>query len=151
MQSLPQPTLPNVDINNLNTNNQQSYRQQANYAGSVHSHSAAPQQRPIYYQQGSNPNTVMGSQFGRRNSLSSVNSDQVGLTSHAQGQPWSSPYYSHSNNGSSSNLSYNIQHQQYQNPYHHNNNYPPPPQQQQHHQPPPPLQRQAYNHNQNYY
>lgn len=148
MQSLPKPTLPNIDMNSLNTNYQQPYRQQPNYAGSVYNHGNPPQQHhPNYYQQSLNPG-----QFSRRNSLSSVNSDQVGLTSHPQGQPWSSPYYNHSNNGSSTTLSYNTQHQQ----YHTNNNYAPPQQQQlQNHQPyqspPPSSQRQPYTNKPNYY
>lgn len=133
MKSLPQPTLPKVDMNNLSENNYyhqrtarqhyQQHQQQQSFTGSVNNNFG----RPNYYPQvsSSNASTVMGSQFTRRNSLSSVGSDQVGLTSHAQGQPWSSTPYYHSNgshNGSSNNLSYNIQHQQYQQPYHHNNN-----------------------------
>lgn len=143
MQSLPQPTLPNIEMNNLTNNYQQPYRVQPNYVGNVN----APQQRPGYYQHSSNPGTMMGSPFVRRNSLSSVNSDQAGLTSHAQGQPWSSPYYGHNNNGSNTNLSYNIPRQQYQQPYNHNNNYP----SQQQQQPRPLQQPQAYNNKPNYY
>lgn len=133
MKSLPQPTLPKVDMNNLSANNYyhqrtprqhyQQHQQQQSFTGSVNNNPG----RPNYYPQvsSSNASTVMGSQFTRRNSLSSVGSDQIGLTSHAQGQPWSSTPYHHSNgshNGSSNNLSYNIQHHQYQQPYHHNNN-----------------------------
>lgn len=141
MESLPQPTLPKVDMNSLSVNNyyphqqaprqhyQHHHQQQPSFTGSVNNNPG----RPNYYPQASSSNssTVMGSQFTRRNSLSSVGSDQVGLTSHAQGQPWSSTPYYHSNgshNGSSSNLSYSIQHQQYQQPYQQFNNY------QQHHQ-----------------
>ncbi|KAG2195171.1 hypothetical protein INT47_006453, partial [Mucor saturninus] len=64
--------------------------------------------RPGFYQQSSSSNVsaVMDPPYvGRRNSLSSVTSDQVGLTSHAQPQPRSSPY---------NNISNNIHHQQYQ-------------------------------------
>ncbi|KAK4512291.1 uncharacterized protein ATC70_002988 [Mucor velutinosus] len=135
MESLPQPTLPKVGMNSLSVNNYyphqqaprqhyQQHQQQPSFTGSVNNNPG----RPNYYPQvsSSNSSTLMGSQFTRRNSLSSVGSDQVGLTSHAQGQPWSStPYYQSngSHNGSSSNLSYSIQHQQYQQPYPQYNNY----------------------------
>ncbi|KAL9559231.1 hypothetical protein MBANPS3_000498 [Mucor bainieri] len=135
MESLPQPTLPKVDMNTLSANNYyhhqqaprqhyQQHQQQSSFTGSMNNNPG----RPNYYPQvsSSNSSTVMGSQFTRRNSLSSVSSDQVGLTSHAQGQPWSSTPYHHSNgshNGSNSNLSYSIQHQQYQQPYQQHSNY----------------------------
>lgn len=135
MNSLPEPTLPQVDMNNLMPGgNNYLYGnaprpfppqyQQQQQPGAIQNH------RPPYYHQppsshGGSSNGMITSQFGRRNSLSSVNSDQIGLTTHAQEQPWSSPYYS--NNNSSSNLSYN----QYQQPYQqYNNNYNQPYQQQ---------------------
>lgn len=113
----------------------QLHQQQPSFTGSVNNNPG----RPNYYPQvsSSNSSTVMGSQYTRRNSLSSVGSDQVGLTSHAQGQPWSSTPYYHSNgshNGSNSNLSYSIQHQQYQQPYPQYDNY-----------------QQQYQQHQNYY
>lgn len=139
LKSLPQPTLPQVDMNSLSTNNHyyhhqqqqprhhyQQHQHQSSFTGSINSNPG----RPNYYPQmssTSNATTLMGSQFTtRRNSLSSVNSDQIGLTSHAQGQPWSStPYYN--NNGSNSNLAYN-NHQQ---TYHYNHYQQHPSQQQQ--------------------
>ncbi|KAI7897966.1 uncharacterized protein BX663DRAFT_526612 [Cokeromyces recurvatus] len=93
MQSLPQPTLPNIDINDNKFYNHHPIG-------------------PTYHQQ-QIPYTMMGSPFVRRNSLSSINSDQLALTTHAQMQPWSSPY---SHNGSNTNLtSY---------PYHPQQHYP---------------------------
>lgn len=65
--------------------------------------------QPGFYKQSSSSNisAVMDQPYvGRRNSLSSVTSDQVGLTSHAQPQPRSSPYSNYSNN------IYNQQYQQ---------------------------------------
>ncbi|KAI9480724.1 MAG: hypothetical protein EXX96DRAFT_594859 [Benjaminiella poitrasii] len=94
MQSLPQPTLPNVGMNDSKL---------YNHVGPVYQH----QQQLSNY-------SLMGSPFVRRNSLSSVSSDQLGLTSHAQAQPWSSPYH----NGSNTNLA--------SHPYYHHpspNNY----------------------------
>lgn len=126
MKSLPEPTLPQVDMNNLTTGNNYLYPNAPRQY--PHQNQRSPMQnRPPYYHQPPSSNggsTGTASQFGRRNSLSSVNSDQIGLTSHAQEQAWSSPYYNHSNNNSNSNLSYNMQYQQYQQPYQqYNNNY----------------------------
>jgi hypothetical protein len=127
MESLPQPTLPQVDMNNLTAGNN-NYLYPNGQRPQYQQYQQSPMQNRPYYHQPPSSNAGsngMASQFGRRNSLSSVNSDQVGLTSHAQEQPWSSPYYNHSNNNSNSNLSYPIQHQQYQQPYQqqYNNNY----------------------------
>ncbi|KAI9270926.1 hypothetical protein EDC94DRAFT_596566 [Helicostylum pulchrum] len=116
MRALPQPTLPNVDMNTLNA--------PATTKGPRYHHQPQPSftsqstvQRPGFYQHPSSSNMSFGmeSQFGggRRNSLSSVGSDQVGLTKNAQPQPWSSSPYQN-NNHSNSNLSHNIHHQQYQ-------------------------------------
>ncbi|KAI8049421.1 uncharacterized protein B0P05DRAFT_592108 [Gilbertella persicaria] len=76
MRSFPQPTLPKMDPQTL-----------------------AP--GPYYHhRQHSNTSLTTGSQYSygpRRNSLTSVYSEQAGLTSHAQGQPYSSPYQSQTN------------------------------------------------------
>ncbi|KAI8880033.1 hypothetical protein K501DRAFT_255702 [Backusella circina FSU 941] len=105
MQSLPQPTLPNVDMNNHLTTN---YAR--NPTAMAHQH-----QR----QYSDNNNSMMGGTF-RRNSLNSVNSDQVGLTSYAQDQPYSNVTYHHYNSPQLSQVSLNnqIPYQQ-QNYYHH--------------------------------
>lgn len=110
MHSLPQPKLPVIDIDNLTkTGYNYGHQQQPSYSSQQNYY---PHQRPGYYHQSSSSNvsTVVGSHFGggRRNSLSSVSSDQVGLTSHAQPQPWSSPY-----TGGGGNQQYQ-QYQQYQ-------------------------------------
>ncbi|CEP19849.1 hypothetical protein [Parasitella parasitica] len=131
MESLPEPTLPRVGMNNLSSQTeyrsetpiqyyQQPYQQQPSFTGSIISNNIG---RPNYY-----PSSVsssnLASQFNRRNSLSSVSSDQVGLTSNAQSQPWSAtPYYSNASHaGSISNLSYySNQNHQHQQPYHYKN------------------------------
>ncbi|KAI8064100.1 hypothetical protein BDF21DRAFT_428219 [Thamnidium elegans] len=118
MCALPQPTLPNVDMNALNVSATKGpmYRHQPQPSFSSQNNSTV--QRPGFYQHPTSSNMSFGmeSQFGgnggRRNSLSSVSSDQAGLTKNAQPQPWSSPYQN--NNHSNSNLSHNVHHQQYQ-------------------------------------
>jgi hypothetical protein len=130
MHSLPQPTLPQVDMNQPGYH-YGGHQQQPSYSSG--NYYPQPQQRPVFYQQtsSSNASTVVGSNYGgRRNSLSSVNSDQIGLTSHAQPQPRSSPFLGHS--------PYPQQQQQ------HNNNYNYQPYQQQQH-------RQQQQQHQNYY
>lgn len=110
MHSLPQPKLPVIDMDNLTkTGYNYGHQQQPSHSSQQNYY---PHQRPGYYHQtsSSNASTVVGSHFGggRRNSMSSVSSDQVGLTSHAQPQPWSSPY-----TGGGGNQQYQ-QYQQYQ-------------------------------------
>ncbi|KAG0761972.1 hypothetical protein G6F57_007782 [Rhizopus arrhizus] len=84
MRSFPKPTLPKVNMDNLAANN------------NPYPHNNYYQQQPYHY----NNNNNLSAPFVRRNSLSSVNSDQAGLISHAQGQPYSSPFYYQNNNGS---------------------------------------------------
>ncbi|RCH92963.1 hypothetical protein CU097_008252 [Rhizopus azygosporus] len=106
MQSLAQPTLPQVNMDNLNS----GYPHAAYYYPSPQQ----PHVRPVYHHQPSNDhNLMMQSPYVRRNSLSSVNSDQAGLISHAQGQPTSSPFYQ-GHNGSNMSI-----HQHYHQPQPH--------------------------------
>jgi hypothetical protein len=93
MQSLPQPTLPNVDMNNhlatnYNRNPATMMHHQRQYSNTYNGY----HQR----QYSDNNNSMMGGAF-RRNSLNSVNSDQAGLTSYAQEQPYSNVTYHHYN------------------------------------------------------
>ncbi|KAI8378484.1 hypothetical protein BD560DRAFT_366400 [Blakeslea trispora] len=92
MHHYPQPTLPNVNMNNP------SFGYQQPRPGFQHHHPTM-----------SNTSSHFGP--GRRNSLSSVYSDQAGLTSYAQPPALSSPYQFH---GSQSNLSVYSQQPQYQ-------------------------------------
>lgn len=106
MQSLAQPTLPQVNMDNLNS----GYPHAAYYYPSPQQ----PHVRPVYHHQASNDhNLMMQPPYVRRNSLSSVNSDQAGLISHAQGQPTSSPFYQ-GHNGSNVSI-----HQHYHQPQPH--------------------------------
>ncbi|KAI7872343.1 hypothetical protein BDF14DRAFT_1752371 [Spinellus fusiger] len=84
MNSLPQPTLPNVNMGDMGSNRSpyQTQPQMLHHPGAdrVHNHFVPP--------------------FARRNSESSMQSDQLELTLHAQPQPWSgtssnfaNPYY----------------------------------------------------------
>ncbi|CAO3695097.1 unnamed protein product [Rhizopus stolonifer] len=104
MRSLPKPTLPNVNMNNLTAYPSTPYH---------------PQPPHHHYQTSASPNTLSPKPFGRRNSLSSVNSDQAGLISHAQPHPQSSPFY-HGHNGSNTSVghpNYNQQVYYHQQPY----------------------------------
>lgn len=87
MQALPEPTLPQIssDID---------YLRPAVYQPSL---------RPQYYHHPSSSNTsvIITPPIDRQDSVSSTNSDQQGLISHAQGPSWSSPYYCPSVNESS--------------------------------------------------
>ncbi|KAI8639721.1 hypothetical protein BD408DRAFT_420973 [Parasitella parasitica] len=129
MESLPEPTLPKIGMSSLSSHNSyrtespiqhyQPYHQQPSITGSIHNNFG----RPNYY-----PSSVsssnLASQYNRKNSFSSVSSDQVGLTSNAQSQPWSAtPYYSStgSHSGSINNTSYNNQNQHHQQPYQYKN------------------------------
>ncbi|KAF7731794.1 hypothetical protein EC973_008309 [Apophysomyces ossiformis] len=80
MKALPKPTLPNVDMDDLSKPTYHPPGPRANY------HPYPPEHAP----------SVMASQFHRRNSESSLSSDQVGLIKNSQAQPWSSnqSYYS---------------------------------------------------------
>ncbi|KAI8993386.1 hypothetical protein BDB01DRAFT_323668 [Pilobolus umbonatus] len=101
MQALPQPTLPNIGI--LHSPSPKLGPNQLHMNGHhQHNYSNSP-----YYQQSPYDHPPMRSNFSRRNSLSSISSDQIGLTTHAQGQPRSIPYQHTNMNNSHASLSYN--------------------------------------------
>ncbi|KAI8378034.1 uncharacterized protein BYT42DRAFT_365253 [Radiomyces spectabilis] len=82
METVPQPTLPKVDL------------ETPNHPVSPSSHYAAS--RPYYYPNDNKLNNMMPSRLMRRNSGSSMSSDQMGLVSNAQAQPWSAqPNYNY--------------------------------------------------------